>query len=225
MTPLGKPLVFYLKYSTEMDLLYSDGESEDDEADLKALQDAEQVRKMARSVGAAANEHVADFLELCAIRIESYFKGLGIATRVKKRTRPYLIRNWEGDAKVYVDSVPGGRFYCGVSIGGKSEVRNPQANLVCGLVWVWLWCKGGNMVADEVWKIVRGFADARAVEGFERGTIVLGRIPITAQTQESFEVDSEPLVSEAMKVISLISVEEAKAIAQCVAKLKLPDQN
>ena len=49
MTPLGKPLVFSLKYIAEMDSLYGDSE-EGKEPDLTGLDDAQNVREMARVV-------------------------------------------------------------------------------------------------------------------------------------------------------------------------------
>src|SRR5205807_5500517 len=113
MTPLGKPLVFYLKYMAQMDSLYG-GEGE--ELDLTGLKDATQVREMARTVGAAASEQAADFLELCGKRIDDHFTGLGIATLARKTNRARVVRDWDRGVEVRVSSVPGGSFFCGVFI-------------------------------------------------------------------------------------------------------------
>ncbi len=67
MTPLGKALVFYLKYMAEMDRLYADL-AEGEERDLTGLEDAEQLLERARSVGDAASNEVVDFLGLCRQR-------------------------------------------------------------------------------------------------------------------------------------------------------------
>jgi hypothetical protein len=85
MTPLGKPLVFYLKYLAEMNRLYDDPEYHGIEPDLTELQDAEQVRGMARTVGSAAYEQAADFVERCGESIEKHFTDLGIATFGNKK--------------------------------------------------------------------------------------------------------------------------------------------
>lgn len=104
MTPLGKPMVFHLKYMTEIGLLWDDPEGEGEEVDLTGLDDPDNVRKMARTVGAAADEQAADFLDLCAKLIEDHFSGLGIATLDKKRKRSYVLRNWEWGTRVYGSS-------------------------------------------------------------------------------------------------------------------------
>jgi hypothetical protein len=56
MSQLGKALVFHLKYMAEMNYLYGDAVYEDKEPDMTGLQNAEQVREMAHTVGAAAYE-------------------------------------------------------------------------------------------------------------------------------------------------------------------------
>src|SRR5258708_5453484 len=105
MTPLGKPLVFYLKYMAEMNRLYGLLE-EGEKPDLTGVDDAEQVRVMARSVGAVAYEHVVDFLELCGKGIQSHFESLGVATLTNKCRRAYIISKWAWKTKVHVSSVP-----------------------------------------------------------------------------------------------------------------------
>ena len=140
MTPLGKPLVFYLKYVAEMDLLYADHE-EGDEPDLKGLgDDAEHVRAMVGAVGDAACEQGADFLEKCAKGIEEHFIGLGSATLASQKKRAYLVNNWAWKAMVRVSSVPGDGFECGVSFPHE------------GNVIPWVWRQGGRSWAELVMK-------------------------------------------------------------------------
>jgi hypothetical protein len=117
MTPLGKPLVFYLKYRAEMDRLDCDPTYyEGEETDLTGLDDAKHVREMVRTVGAAADEQAVDFLELCGKGIEDHFTGLKIATLAGKRTRAYVVRTWEWGTRVNVFSVSGGWFSCGLYV-------------------------------------------------------------------------------------------------------------
>jgi hypothetical protein len=224
MTPLGKPLVFHLKYMAEMNRIY--GHEEDEKPDLMGLEDAEQVREMARTVGAAAYEQAADFVELCGKRIEDHFIGLGIATLAKRRKRAYVINNWSCSADFRISSVPGGAFSCGVWITAPPEVRISLAKDVCGAVVPWLWSKGGRKGEDAIWKIIGGWAHSRGGEGLVdgSGTVALGCIPIKAQPPESFDVDREHLITEVMKTIARIGPDQTTAIASFVAGLKEPDE-
>jgi hypothetical protein len=95
MTPLGKPLVFCLKYWTEMERLYGDSEnSEGLELDLAGLDDAQHIREMARTVGAAAHEQGGEILDLCGKGIDDHFNGLGVAKLSSKRKRATVVRDW-----------------------------------------------------------------------------------------------------------------------------------
>ncbi len=202
--------------------LYSGGLLEEgEERDLTGLENAEHVLEMARIVGAAASEQMADFLELCGKGIVDHFTGLGIETLAKKRTRAYIVRNWQSAVTLQVSSVPGGKFWCGVSVNAPPNVRISLAKDVCGVVVPWLWSKGGRKGEDAIWKILGGWADSRAGEGLvnDKGTVALARIPIKAQPPESFDVDREPLIAEVMKTIARIGAEQTKAIASFVAGL------
>ncbi|MHB1424568.1 MAG: hypothetical protein ACYC3I_15465 [Gemmataceae bacterium] len=223
MTPLGKPLVFYLKYLAEMNRLYGDptyygGE----EPDLTELAHAEQVREKAQSVGAAAYEQVADFLLLCGRRIEEHFTGLGVATLTNKRTRTYVVRNWVWGARVNVSSVTDGWFFCGAYVSAPPEVRIALPQDVCGIVVPWLWSRGGRKGEDAIWKVVGSWADSRGGERVDndRGTVTLSCIPLKPEPPESFDVDRDLLIAEVMKTIARIGAEETKAIATVVAGLK-----
>jgi hypothetical protein len=227
MTPLGKPLVFYLKYMAEMNRLYGDptyygGE----EPDLTEVDDAEQVRDISRAVGAAASEQVADFLELCGKRIEEHFTSLKIARLDKKRTRTLVVRNWYWGARVYVSSMPSSWFSCAARVTAPPEVRISLARHVCGVVVPWLWVKGGRKGADAVWKILGGWPHSRSGEGLfdTKGCVALACIPIKPQPPDSFDVDREPLINEVMKTFARIGAKETKAIAKFVAGLKETDE-
>lgn len=222
MTQLGKQLVFSLKYQAEMDRLYYG----DEEPDLTGLDNAEQVREMVSTVGDAACNQVADFLELCGKGIENHFTGLGIATLTKKSSRAYMVNNWQVDVRLSVPSVPGGWVHCGVFITAPSDVSISFEKDVCGLVVPWLWSKGGHKGADKIWNILGGWAHSRG-EGMDTdtGTVVLACIPIMPQPPESFDVDRDPLIAEVMKTITRIGVEETKAIAKIGAGSKEPDES
>jgi hypothetical protein len=115
MTPLGKPLVFHLKYMVEMNRLF-DHRKEGEEADLTGLDNAEQIREMVRAVGVVSYEQATDFLCKCGKAIEARFANLGIETVVRTKSRAYIRRHWLTEVKVQVTSVPGAVFNCGVWI-------------------------------------------------------------------------------------------------------------
>lgn len=225
MTPLGKPLVFYLKYMAEMDRLY--GHPEGEEPDLTGLDDREHIREMARTVGAAAYEQVADFLELCGKGIEDHFTGLGIATLASKTRRAFVVRNWNWNARIQVSSLPGGWFSVGVFVRAPPGDRSSIDKDVHGVVVPWLWSKGGRKGEDAVCKILGGWPHSRAGAGLveDRGTVALACIPIKAQPPESFDVDREQLITEVMKTIARIGAEQTRAIASFVAGLKESDES
>lgn len=225
MTPLGKPLVFYLKYMAEMERLYGDLE-EDEEPDLMGLDDAEQVRERVRAVGNTAGEKVADFLELCGRKIEDHFTGVG-ATLNNKRKRYAVLRDWCWWVQVRIPSVCEGGFSCGVWVSDPPEVSISPEKDVCGVVVPYLWIKGGRKAAYSVRKILGGWAHSCGGEGVadDKGTVVLACIPIMAQPPESFDVDREKLIVEVMKIIARIGAEHTKAIASFTAGLKESDES
>src|SRR5215471_5541388 len=87
MTPLGKSLVFYLKYWTEMQRLY-----EGDGGELEGLPEPQQTREMAQEIGDKACRQGADLLEACAGQLEQHFKSIGKCLRIT--SRKIVERNW-----------------------------------------------------------------------------------------------------------------------------------
>jgi hypothetical protein len=225
MAELGKTLVFYLKYTAEMNRLYADLE-EGEERDLTGLDNAESVLEMARAIGDAACARVADFLTLCGKVIEDHFTGLGIATLAKKRTRRFVEKYWQWEAQISLSSVP--TIWCGVSVGAPPDVRISLANDVCGVVIAYLWPpKGGRKAADGIWEILGGWPHSRGVEGPMQYTnvVTLACIPIKPKPLASFDVDRDPLIAEVMKTFARIGAKETKAIAKFVAGLKEPEES
>jgi hypothetical protein len=226
MTQLGKPLVFHLKYMAEMNRLYGEPEYGGEEPDLTGLDNAERVREMARTVGAAAYQQAADFLELCGRGIEDHFIGLGVATLANKKKRASVVSDWSWKTRVQVPSARDGWFVCGVFLTAPPEVRISLEKDACGIVVPWLSAKGGRKGEDAVCNVLGGWPHSRGVEGVgeERGMVALACIPVKAQPPESFDVDREQLVTEVMKTFARIGAEQTKAIANVVAGLKQPDE-
>jgi hypothetical protein len=225
MTPLGKPLVFYLKYTAEMNRLYA--HDEDEEPDLSGLEDQERVREMVRVVGAAAYEQAADFLELCGKAIEQHFAGTGKASLTKRKKRSTVRDSWGWGAKFDVPSVPGGSFSAGVFIAAPPDTSHPLPVGACGVVVPWLWTKGGRRGADEVWKILGGQAHSRCDGDLVEagGDIALACIPVQANPPDSFDADRDSLVSEVAKTVGRIGAKEVKAIAKFVSSLGEADED
>ncbi len=223
MTSLGKPLVFYLKYMAEMTRLYADLE-EGEERDLTGLEDAEHVVQMARTVGDAACEQVADFLALCGREVEVHFTAQG-ATLDAKTKRTFVVNNWSWRAHVKHPSVPGGWFALGVWVTAPPEIAVSLDKEACGEVVPWVWSKGGQKGEDALWNILGGWAHSRgaAGAGAEKGVVALACIPIKAQPPQSFDVDRDPLIAEVAKTVARIGSEQTKVIAKFVAGLKKTD--
>ena len=224
MTPLGKPLVFHLKYMAEMNRLY--GHPEDEEPDLTGLDDVEHVLETARAVGAAAYEQAADFLELCGKGIEDHFTGLG-ATVTNKRKRSGVLTDWYWWSKVWIPSVPGGCFEGSVGVSAPPEIRVSLDKDTCGVVVPYLSSKGGRKGEDAIWNILGGWPHSRGIEGIlgVRGMVALACIPIKAQPPDSFDVDRDPLVAEVRKTFARIDANQIKAIASFVAGLKKSEED
>jgi hypothetical protein len=227
MTPLGKPLVFYLKYMAEMNRLYGDPEYFGGEPDLTGLDNPAQVKEMARIVGDFASEQAADFLELCARRIEEHFTNLGNATLSSKKNRRYMTDYWQWMAKVVVSSVGNGWFECGVLVTAPPDVRISLAKDVCGVAVPWLSSRGGRKAADAIWNILGGCADSRAGEGLVEGSgeVALARIPIKAQPPDSLDVDRDQIITEVISTFARIDAEQTRALASNAARLKEPDES
>lgn len=229
MKQLGKPLVFYLKYMSEMDRLYADVADvviKGQEPDITGLEDVVRVREISRGVGSAACEQAADFLELCGKGIMRHFAGLRIAALAQKTKRATIIRRawwWEWSTQVNVPAVPGGWFRCGVRLVDREYVamKIPIDSASCGVVVPWLWSQGNNRTTDTVWNILGGWPHSRGGEGpmHSEGSIALACIQIRPEPLNSFEVDREPLVAEAMRTIARIGAKETMAIAEFVASL------
>ena len=223
MTPLGKSLVFNLKYLAEMNRL-----SELDQSatlDIDGLTDAKQVFEMAGVVGAAAKTNALEFLTLCASGIASHFKGLGIVTLGKPRSRSKLAKNWWWQVEIHLPSVPKSTFVVGVSIMSAMDVGIAIQPDVCGVVVPWLWVNGRRSGEDKVIGILGSGVHSRAGDGLtiHKGTLALACIPITPQPRHGFDVDRDPLIAEVMAAFARIGAEQTVAIANSGVGLKPHD--
>ena len=226
MTPLGKPLVFHLKYMAEMNHLYGHSQFAGEKPDVTGLGDPDVVCEMARIVGESAYELAADFIELCAKDIESHFQATGITTLEGSRRRPYIRCYWEWGVWVRVPAVPGGVFGCGIKVTAPPEIQHTLKGDECGVVVPWLYAKGGRKGEDAISEVLGDLAHSRAGKGlvYDSGRVALLPIPIKPQPPGSFDVDRDPLISEVAKTFARIGAEQVKAIASFVAGLNEPDE-
>ncbi|MBI1916474.1 MAG: hypothetical protein HYS12_17330 [Planctomycetes bacterium] len=210
MTPLGKCLVFYLKYPVEMDHLYWEPAQTGEKPELRDLEDAEKIRNMAEIVGEKATQEAVDFLEQCANKVQEYLLSLKVLKVVNRSRRTTMARNWGFQASVERDPwVAGGWFRYGVFINDCS-----------GIIVPWLWRNGGREWEGLVKKVLRNRAhsgsDGELVSG--GGSVALASIPILGEKQQGFDVDRDALVAKVVDCFAGIRADDVKAIAQNVGE-------
>ena len=181
---------------------------------------------MARTVGDAAGEQVADFLALCGTGIEAHFSNLGNAKVANKSRTCNRCPRLALGATVNVSSVPGGSFECGLLVTAPPEVQIPMDINARGVVVLWIYSKGRRRGEDTVWEISGGWPHSRGGDWYfnDRGAVVLACIPIKPHPPESFDVDRDPLVAEVTQTFARITAEQTQAIASFVAGLKKSDE-
>jgi hypothetical protein len=205
MATLGKAITFYLRYPAEMDRLYWQPEIDGAETDLSGLDDAENVQRMASSVGEAASNEVADFLLECGKRIEDYLLRLKSLTLTKQSRLPVVRRKWDWQAKVLVHSDDCRSFYCGVSLYDQERQFVP-----------WLWRRGGRAWEDLAMSRLGSRAHSRSGGGVvsDRGTVALPPVPIPGEGQCNEDIDRDDLVAQVVSRFTAIAVDDFEIIAR-----------
>jgi hypothetical protein len=201
MTPLGKSIVFYLKYRTEMQRL-NEGES----GDLEGLSEPEKTREMAQAVGEKANRQAADLLEACAVELQQHFSSIGKCLCIT--SRKMIERKWSLTYSVW----PKGRMKpakpklaAGIDI---SRLDKPE-------LIPWLWCTGGDKAEQLVEYILKERAKVRSKElGGRIGWAGLGRIQMISGELVGFDVDREPFVEQVRQAFLSITPADLDALWQ-----------
>jgi hypothetical protein len=199
MTPLGKSIVFYLKYRTEMQRL-NEGES----GDLEGLSEPEKTREMAQAVGEKANRQAADLLEACAVELQQHFSSIGKCLSIT--SRKMIERKW---SLTY-------------SVWPKGRMKPVKPKLAAGIdilrldkpeIIPWLWCTGGDKAEQHVEYILKERAKVRSKELSGRiGWAGLGRIQIFPSELVGFEVDREPIVEQVRQAFLSITPADLDAL-------------
>ena len=208
MTPLGKCLVFNLKYPAEMDHLYWKPEDGGEEPDLDGLADAENVRAMVRIVGDRAAEQAGTFLEQCAEKIAAHWRGLKVGKVTGQTRRQRMADYWEFQGRLRVKSPKGLSIWYGAFI---DEV---EAQII-----PWLYGRGGRNWEDlAIRKLGKQRAHSRAGDGAvsDRGTVALACISLLPEGLHGFDVDSDPLVKKVVACFTAIGAKDMEALAQPV---------
>jgi hypothetical protein len=216
VTPLGKALVFCVKYPAEMNRLYWQPKKTGKEPDLGDLADKEHVVETAAAVGEAACGQAAGFLTICAERIGNHFASLGIVKIRKPSKRATMKRKWVFEASLRITTGSGGWFWYGVSI-----LRDDRR-----LILPWLWRKGGRAWEEKVMRRLGTRAHSCAGRGLkaDRGTVALAAIPLLPEDPSSLDVDRELLVDRVVQAFVAIQPEEIEAISRGTGVGDGPDE-
>jgi hypothetical protein len=195
MPALGKSLVFYFKYWTEMHRL-CDSEG----AELEGLPDPERTREMAQAVGDKASRQAADFLEACAPAVEEHFDSIGRCQRIT--SRKIVERNWS----------------LAFGIWPKNRIKRGKPKMQVGIefgtmgaleIIPWVWRVGGEEAEKKLeWSLKERVQASSQELGWKPGTVGLDRIQIDIKNIPGFDVDRDPLVQQVQKVFRAFSTQD-----------------
>jgi hypothetical protein len=205
MTPLGKSLVFYLKYWAEMERLVPAGDSGELGA-IKDLPEPDRVLPMVRAIGEAADRAAVEFLDACADAMVKPLRTLGDCRRLGGPVR----KNWETKAEVALPSRKG-RLRVGLLIQGDTRVLVP-----------WVRSRGGRRVADKVRQLLRPGITGGVVELPQKARVALEGILLIPEKHEGFDVDREPIVRRVGELFAELTREKLEAILALQAPAEEP---
>jgi hypothetical protein len=198
MNNLGKCLLFYLKYSAEVERIY-EAENDADNLDTDGFPGTDVQEKVVKVHDAACRE-VAELLKECGRKVVEHFGAISAIKQSKVNPESWRIsyRVWPKRGRknfnlgVYVDSE-------------KAEIVS------------WLWCRGGRqsefeaeqLLGNKYTKIERG-TDCDETSG----VVVLGRTKINIPEDLNDSVASAPLISAVENVFNLFIEEDVKGLAR-----------
>jgi hypothetical protein len=192
MANLGKCMLFYLKYFSEMERLYE----AEEEPSLEGLPDADEVLKKVRLVGETADREAADFLESCVAGIEEHFRGISAVQQVRSN----LQKTWELKFRVAPKKAASNRFAVGISYDSDGA-------------WIpWVWCRGGRRAEDETVRILRRGIKGSTLTAWDSGTVCLAQVKVPIPERLDELVPAEPLIAEVQKAFASFTAKEVTAI-------------
>lgn len=199
MTQLGKSLVFYFRYWTEMQRLESEG------GELEGLPEPEKTREIALQVGGKASRQAADLLEKCTGGLEEHFRSIG---RCKRITRERIVeRNWS----------------LAYSVWPRNRNKPAKAKLIAGIALLrlddrfrlvpWFWRSGGDEAQQKLDHILQTRVKVRPEQlSMSLGSVGLDNIPLVPDGLDGFDVDREPLIEKATQAFRAITVQDLDAL-------------
>jgi hypothetical protein len=218
MTPLGKPLIFYLKYPAEMARLYGQPKlSGNDLPDTTGLQDAEQVLKAVRAVGDAAWLEAASLVSSCMDAVQSRLHGSGSLTW--NRTSQAWMKPWSHWRGVKVASVKR-RLFVGVELSTALEVGAKLPEGAIGALIPCLRHKAGLTAETLMLGVLSGRTQRRDSIGsvYKRGTVVLPYVPILPADGSGSDVDRDSLLGAVVERFATLRPEELEMIVRRLSK-------
>lgn len=192
MTEVGRSLIFYLRYFSEMQALY---ENEGSLPDLEKREDFDAISSKAKSVGRQACSEAADLLLRCTADLERRLNDPGIV-KLRCCRRDTIERQWQ----VSIDLLPPrGRR--------PSDVRRQLGVYLDTLgITPWLWSRGGRPVEDQMKRLLPTVRCRGSREfDWNGGTVALNTVKIPWEKAKDFRVDAGPLVAKTTSLFTAIT--------------------
>ena len=194
---LGKSLVFYFKYWTEMQRL-----CESEGGELEGLPEPEKTREMAQEIGGKASRQAADLLEACTPGLEEHFKSIGKCLRIT--SRKIVERKWSLSCSIWLKNKPvKPKMMAGVTL---LRLERPE-------VIPWIWRLGGDEAEPKLEHILGQRIKVRSQEvSWSAGHVGLSRIPVLSEGHDGFDVDREPLVEQVQQAFRVFTHQDLDAL-------------
>lgn len=193
MTNIGKCLLFYLKYSHEMEHFY---DYEGEAPQIEGAENPRELLKRIKTVGDAACRDASELLETCAAVIEQHFRATGAIQRVRGNPQT----TWQVKFRIAA-KVPGPwQFEIGI------HIDCDRASLV-----PWMWCKGRRTIEDELIRVL-GRGKKGSTMGLYPGNIALKEIRIPVPDRLEQLVSADPLVDELRSEVEVFTSDVIKKI-------------
>jgi len=192
MPEIGKSLVFYLTYFSEMQKLY---EEKGSLPGFDKTEDADAHFKKIEIVGKQAGVEAVELLLSCISDLRRRLEESGVAV-IKPCRRETMERKWQ----VIYDLLP--------ARGKKPDGQTHQIGLYLDPDGVipWIWSRGGRAAEDRIQKLLPGVQCLGSKQmGWSSGSIALKSTPIAWKSAVDFSIEAEPIVAETTNVLKAIS--------------------
>ncbi len=189
MAAIGKSLMFYLKYYSEMTQLY---EEEKSLPEVEHHADLELIKKKVNAVGDAACIEAATLLEACVSDLQARLATIE-SLKLKSPKTSTVQKSWQLKLDLRTPSKDEEGKY----------VRQIGIYLDNGGLFPWVWCRGG-LEAEE--KIISCFpqgvecSSSRKMGWGGGGTVGLATVPVPWESAKDFNLEADDIIKRARKV-------------------------